>query len=787
MISRHRTPTFTPTATRRAVALTILLLSGLAAVPAAQADGFIVIEDAQLTATEVAIGRRPVSWERHMPLSVKNHFVECNIIDGVATTKIDQVFHNPTNRQLEGTYIFPFPDDVVIQKFSMFMNGKEVQGEVLDSDKARNIYEDIVRKMQDPALLEYAGSRMYKARVFPIPANGDVRIKLDYSQVVRSNAGLFTYTYPLNTEKFSATPLENVAVTVRINSQRPITTVFCPTHQASVDRKSDTEYVVGYEAKRVLPDTDFTVNYKLTENKDFSLVTLTHREGDEPGYFMARITPDALTRNEKPLPKDICFVIDTSGSMSGKKIEQARDALRFCLEHLNESDRFSIVAFSTEVRPYRKGLTAAGRDSVNDAKQYVSELEAIGGTAINDALLTAIQAGRDTAEAKGRPYMIVFLTDGLPTVGEKDVDKILTNVKKENKGNIRLFVFGVGHDVNTRLLDTLAEDNHGARQYVSENEDLELKLSDFYTMIAHPILSDLELKFDDDLKVTDVYPKRLPDLFRGSELVLLGRYAGTGASAITLTGNVGEGKERSFTWEKTFAKANNDQEHLPRLWASRKIGFLLDEMRLNGENAELKEEVVTLAKRFGILTPYTSFLVLEDDQSRLARGEALDAPAATRMLNQSREMRFGAERARSSFYAMEGKDAVAASKSLGRLKTDAPPAAEAENEIMLYGLGGDFGGYGGAGTQIQLDAKLAEHGGKAASPIRFVGAKTFYRDGEKWIDSEYDGKAETIKVKLFSDDYFKLTAQYAELGKYLAIGKLVIVVIDGKVYETVEA
>jgi Ca-activated chloride channel family protein len=336
----------------------------------------------------------------------------------------------------------------------------------------------------------------------------------------------------------------------------------------------------------------------------------------------------------------------------------------------------------------------------------------------------------------------------------------------------------VGHDVNTRLLDELAEDNRGARQYVSEQEDLELKLSGFYTMIAHPVLSDLELAFG-GADVQDVHPKTLPDLFKGSEIVVFGRYREAGEHTITLRGRRGD-ESATFTWEKSFARRETGHDYLPRLWASRKIGYLLDEIRLHGEDPELKEEVVHLAKRHGILTPYTSFLVLEEDQRLAAAGQPISARAASRALGLrgANEMRLRRE----SFYGLSGEGAVDASQSVAKQRF-AERSADAITWDAHFALTPaaphddlTVGGVAGApGVHV-----------REASPVRFVASRTFYRDGERWLDSAYDEQRETIKVQLFSEAYFQLLREHPDAGKFLALGPRVVVVLNDKVYETTE-
>lgn len=722
----------------------------------AVADGFIIIDHSHHLRHMPPRPRPPRIV--YMPLSVKYHRVKAEITGAVAVTKIDQAFHNPNPRQLEGTYIFPLDDDVAVQRFTMYMNGKQVSGELLAKDKARKIYEDYVRKMKDPALLEYVGSRMFKARVFPIPANGDVRITLDYTQAIPVKGGMATYRYPLNTEKFSSKPLEEVSVHATITSDVPLSSVFCPTHPVRIDRRGPNKVIASYEDKSVKPDKDFLLYYNLSK-KEFGLSLLTYRAAGEDGFFMARLAPK-MPKQDKVIPKDICFVIDVSGSMSGDKIRQARKSLKFCLSNLNKGDRFNVISFSTESRPFREELTSATESNVGAATRYVDELKAIGGTNINDALIDALKmAGGDSK----RPYLIVFMTDGKPTIGVTDVKNILSNIGKANKQKVRIFVLGVGSGVNTRLLDRLADDNHGSRDYVTEKEDLEVKLSTFYTALANPVMGEPKLTFG-GVTVEDVYPKQLSDLFKGSELVVFGRYSGSGVATVRLTGLAGETK-MMFGFEGEFPTETSKHDFVPRLWARTKIGYLMDQIRLHGSNKELKDEVVRLSKKYGIMTELTSWLVLEDKPVRLGA-----APAGLREALARPEQRMYARRSRGAFEADTGSASVGASRGINRLKSS-----------------GHAGRAMGAPVVVEDKFAGSLRDNRGRNVLRNVGAKTFYRDGERWVDSMHtmNGKVETVKIRLYSDEYFELTRKYAEAAKYLAIGPHVVVVLSSKAYETV--
>ncbi|UCE61648.1 MAG: VWA domain-containing protein [Phycisphaerales bacterium] len=705
---------------------------------------------------------------RNATLEVRTHRVEASIVDGVTVTNVDQVFFNPYDRTVEGTYIFPLEDDIALSKFSMFVNGKEIEGKLLGVEEARRTYESIVRQMRDPALLEYIGTRMFQARIFPINPKSEVRVRLSYTQMLETENGLAHYRYPLNTKRHSATPVGNVSVSVNVTSSVPIKSVFSPSHKIGVSRPSDYRVAASFEDKHVYSNKDFELYYSLGD-KEFGLTVLTHRQAGEDGFFLARIAPPANLDAADVMPKDITFVVDTSGSMAGQKINQAKKALQFCLDNLNKEDRFNIVPFSHEAMAFRNKLVEVTRDNVAEAGRFVEELGAAGGTNINDALLAALQA--NPAPEAARPYMIVFLTDGMPTIGVTDTTEILKNVRVENSEQIRLFVFGVGHDVNTHLLDLLAEQNDGTRDYVDPDEDLELKLSSFYRKVEHPVLAGLALSYG-GLKVLDMYPPKLGDLFSGSELVVVGRYGGAGSYAVELTGTR-RGKYERFVYETSFPSESQPHEFLQRLWATRKVGYLLDEMRLHGENRELKDTIVQLATRYGIVTPYTAYLVTEPGEITRRGGRRdnwlADTVAASPALHRSAKKRRETRRSRS-----------ASSSDQSRLQPSFGPVAveESKEADALKRLGRD-------GSLPYADSASGGRGNSASerATVSRVGTRTFYHVGDRWIDSTYDGKTETRKVELFSQAYFDLIRQDSRLGKCFALGERVIVVVNGTVYE----
>lgn len=480
----------------------------------------------------------PTPVRRFHPMVLKKHHIQSEIQDQVASTKVQQTFYNPNPWELEGKYIFPIPGDSALSDFSLTVNGKEMKGEVLEKEKARKIYQDIVASLRDPALLEFIGTGLLQAQIYPIPAQGEVSIQLRYSQLLPKEGSLYSYRYPfLNPSATSPSGPDYCSADIRILSRLPIKNVYSPTLPLDVVREGENKVRISYEGRR--PEKDLILYYSLSEDP-FGLNLLSFRKPGEDGFFLLLLSPQETLKPSQVLEKDIVFVLDTSGSMVGKKIEQARGALLFCLNSLNRGDRFNIVTFATETRALQERLIPVTDQNLEMAREFVKEIAARGGTNINEALTTAYSSTLQ----EDRPLYVVFLTDGLPTVGETRPESILENVKKSSGGRGRLFVFGVGNDVNTWLLDRLAEEIRGTRDYVAESEDIEVRVSSFYDKINYPVLSDLELEFL-DIRTYDVYPRRVPDLFKGSQITVLGRYQGAGKKAVKLSLETLEKRGRS--------------------------------------------------------------------------------------------------------------------------------------------------------------------------------------------------------------------------------------------------
>jgi len=664
-------------------------------------------------------------------LAIRYHHVEVEIEDQVATTHVDQVFQNDNDWPVEGTYIFPLPEGAAVNDFRLWIDGESVQGEVLSREQARQIYEEIVRSLRDPALLEYIDQGALRASVFPIPPGGERRIELEYTQVLPSDNGLVQYRYPLNTEKFSTKPLEEVTITVRAHSSAPIRGVYSPSHALAVEHDGEYRFTAGHEATDVRPDQDFLLYYTLEEG-DIGLNLITYRdpESEDPEGFFLLLAAPRVELEAAPVPKDVILVLDKSGSMDGEKFRQAQAALRYILEHLNADDRFNILAFSTDLVAFSPEIQPASEAEA--AIRWTEELVAAGSTDIHRALMKAMEQAQTS-----RPTMILFVTDGLPTEGQTDIQTILQDITQAAPETVRLFSFGLGYDVNTYLLDSLSQQNRGTTTYVKPDQPIDEALSSFYRKISSPVLTDVELDFG-GIRVFELYPQEVPDLFAGSQLVLLGRYRSGGNTIIELRGMAGN-EEVSYRFEDQRFGESGGADFLPRLWATRKIGALLQQIRLEGPEEETIKQIVRLSIRYGIITPYTSFLVTEPNALGAEAQEGIAAQTFAQI--------------------QSTPTAVVGEKAVGRAWDE---AAIRSAEVL---------------------PSLAED---AAEIVKHVGSRAFRWQDGIWVDTAYDPETTPIsRVAYLSEDYFLLAASRAEIAAALALGERVLVVVGDQAYEVV--
>ena len=712
----------------------LVTLCGLAiALPLRSSHAQIVAPRPPFPSRPPFVPPRPRQQLRPVELQLQSQKAEVQIGAASARVQLRQTLLNPRAIASEGTFLWSVPPGAAISDLAVTLGGKKIAAEILPADKAREIYTGIVRQLRDPAILEFVGRDLVRARIFPIPANGKVEVELNYSQPLMGNR----FNLPLRVPGATGAVAASVDLTFGSDDVRA---VFSPSHPVETVRSGEQTRVTGEWNST---DRDFSLLWTRGE-RAVDLQMLTYQSPTETdGFFLLLAAPDAH-KNQTPVEaKDVTFVFDTSGSMNDNgKIEQARRALQTLLSNLNTGDRFDIVTFASDVKPFRDGLTPATPENLNAARAFIADIKAVGGTNIEAALGKALE----NSDAKSaRPQQIVFLTDGLPTVGETNVEELLSDAKKANK-SARMWTFGVGFDVNTRLLDGLASENGGDADYVLPREDIETKVGALYEKIAYPILTDTKLDFG-GLEVYDVYPRRLPDLFRGGQMTVMGRFKGA-PKTVKLSGQIG-GEQRSFAGE---IGAGGDE--LPRLWATRKVGYLIEDARRAGRPiaGEVRDEIIGLSTKYGVVTPLTAALITEDQTpNRIPILGNIPANGSVFLGNGGG---FGARNAAGP----------ATTKSAAR----APMFAGATGEAAV------------ATSQAQKQLQDGYAAPVAATGTKALGGKTFVLREGVWTDTAFDAtKFPTPKtIKFGSNEYFDLLSD-KHIAQWLSAGERIVWVSGG--------
>ncbi len=747
----------------------ILLLFGSTL---ARGQGLLIVDD---PTTQVRLPRPIIIWPPHphpRPLpptisyKIKELSVDARLVDQVAQVQVSQTFVNTGSQSLEAAFVFPLPYDGAIDRMTLLIDGREYPAKLLDARDARRMYEEIVRRNRDPALLEWIGTGLFRTNVFPVPAGARRTVMLRYSQLCRKQAGLTDFLFPLSTAKYTSEAVEKVQIRVTIESQENIKNVYSPTHNVDITRPDGRHATVLFSSTNDVPSSDFRLLYDVGKGTLSARVLSYRPDRSEDGYFLLLASPKIKAASEKHTGKTVLLVMDRSGSMSGKKIEQVRAALKSVLDNLRPGDLFNVIAYDSEVEAFRPELQRFSDDTRQAALGFADGLYAGGSTNIDGAMQAALGQLQDTK----RPSYVIFLTDGLPTAGETNEMKIVANAKQWNKVHARVFAFGVGYDVNSRLLDKLVRENFGQSEYVRPNEDIEERVSKLYNRIESPVVTGVQLDFAlDDMKreegspVNRLYPKGSFDLFAGEQLVVVGRYKKAGAAKIVVEGSVGEDRQK-FDFPATLVEKSNDESlaFVEKLWAVRRVGEILDELDLHGKNEELVHELIELAARHGILTPYTSFMA--DERTNV------------------HDMAANIHRAGGRLEALEqsyGAGGFAQRSLKGAYQTAATAPAGVAKSLKYFG----------ADREVAQDLKFAD---EAASEVRLVsrnmqniGNRTFFRREGQWVDSQVTKEQESTarRIKQFSDEYFELAgAQGRRLSQYMVFDEPVLLKLDNQTY-----
>jgi Ca-activated chloride channel family protein len=714
-----------------------------------------------LPATQVAAQGWIESLPGRPPTGVvkERSSVTVRVTGRVAQVEVEEWFRNTGGGFGEGDYLYPLPGEAVFSNYSLFQGDKELMGETMDAQQARAIYQEIVRRKRDPALIELAGHGLIRARVFPINPGETRRITLRYTEMMPRVGDALEFRYAAGGRYTAgASGIEGAQGPRRDAEPAPLSFrlvadsgatfghPFSPTHELRVRRDGD-----RLVAEPVSALTGDLALFLPLARGLVGMSVVTHRPSDEPGYFMLTVVPGPA--EQTVLARDVTVVLDVSGSMSGSKLDQAKGALAQLLGSLRASDRFRLASFSGSVTTYRSGWAPATASAVRDARRWVEDLRAGGGTNLEEALHEAFRLEGDPEHLD----IVLFLTDGLPSVGERNPERLAQQAER-SRGNTRVFAFGVGYDVNTYLLDRLSAAGRGGTQYVTPDQDVEQALGALVNKISHPVLTDLKI-VDAPVSLSELYPERLPDLFAGEELVLFGRYGAGGADDTDGDRAVGSsvsgrlvisgrraGRTERFEVRVTFPQHERGNEYIPRLWAARKIGALTQALKLNGPNAELERDIKDTALRYGLLTEYTSYLVQEPVtpvalRSGMTRNQVV-APLA-----------------------------AAPSMATGQVAVAAAEQARASREAKSLAM---------------LDAQDMAVAKRAHGPaMQTVAGRVFVLREGVWTDLWHADSIAVVRVAPFSDAYFALLDRLPELVRYwteldrvLVSGKRIGIVLD---------
>ena len=763
-------------------------------------------------------GPRPPRPPRPEPAPVltykiSNIEVNAKLTDQIAEVLVSQSFVNTGNSQMEVSFVFPLPYEGAIDQLTLMVDGKELPGKLMAADKAREKYEEIVRKSKDPALLEWIGTGMFRTSVFPIPAGATRTVTLKYTQLCRNSNGMTDFLFPLSTAKYTAQAIEKIAFNVTIDSSSPIRNVYSPSQDVKIEKPTEKSAKVTWTAENTVPSTDFRLMFDVGTEKLTTRVLSYRQDTNDEGFFLLLANPEIKKTEEKPLPKNVIFVLDNSGSMMGNKMDQARDALKFVMNNLREGDSFNIVVFNTRLELFKDAPQTFNDTTRKEALAFAEGVYASGGTNIDGAMKLAFEQIAKMPEKQ--PTYVLFLTDGCPTVGECNEMKIAENARKNNTTKARVFAFGVGYDLNSRLLDKLVRDSSGQSEFVLPEENIEERVSRLYNKLEAPVMTNVQLVFEpaDDSEakknnspmVNRVYPANGFDIFAGEQLVISGRYKYPGKGTLKVTGSVGENNTQEFTYPVELVASSSDSRYAfaEKLWAVRRIGEIIDQLDLQGKNQEMLDELIQLSIKHGILTPYTSFLAdegtdLHDQTANITRVErrtmALEKNVAGSAGVHQRKLKSSFQNAQR--FAMDADEG--AMNAVMAEEAAPAPAFQADSSMPTRNAR-----TGGRRARMAAPAVMAAHGMKMAAPapmpsgtaqasqekqnmnqnVRNIQNRTFFFKENQWVDSsltEEQQKAKPQKIRQFSDEYFALIKANADIAPFMTFDEAVLLNVNGK-------
>lgn len=676
--------------------------------------------------------------------------VRVDLVDRVLRYEITETFVNRGSRLGEADFMFPLPKGAAFQDLKLSINGEMVAGETMSSDRARQIYEEIVRRQRDPALLEWMGYGLLRARIFPIAPGEEKKVVVRFQTVAPREGDALRVDYfrgtRTNQREMNQDAEGRTSFVLTYPNDPMYGTAYSPTHStfergygSDVSSRDGDRSFASYDrgsVRRVeVRDArgEVTLLIPVRRSTSAAISLLANAPGNDDGFALLTLSPPAV--RPRPVPRDLTFVIDVSGSMSGQKMEQARAAGKQILRTLSPIDRFRLIDFSSDVRTFRNDFSAATSENLRAAERYLDQLDAEGSTNIAGALDEALSAQVQT----GRLPIVLFLTDGQPTVGERDGSVIAANVAKQ-RGSRRVFTFGVGADLNISLIEQLALEGRGTASFVRPEESVERAVGIVASRLTSPLVTDVRVHAD-GVRLLKMHPSGPVDIFAGEDLVILARYDGSGNAVVHFDGQTTSGPV-SWSTRVNFPDRSRENPFVARLWATQRVGYLSAEKRKHGGSQEIDNEIKDLGERFGIPTEFSSYLVVEPgmrDRRQIGGNSMLDQVVVT-----------GAGSVRRS-------GAVTAAPAPAAIQFEAAKSAAAQR------------------TVTSMVAADSASGLRDDANVRRAGNATFVLRDSVWTDVRFKKAGTMLRVKPYSDAYFKLIELVPELRESFSVGERAIV------------
>lgn len=651
--------------------------------------------------------------------------VHAELTNGVLRYEVTETFVNQGSGIGEADYMFPLPKGAAFQDLKLSINGELVSGETMNAAQARQIYEQIVRQRRDPALVEWMGYGLLRTRIFPIGPGEEKKVVVRFQSVAEREGDALRMDYFRGSrpgpEMRTSNPEGSTSFTLKYPDDARYGNAYSPTHSLTTTRsRSMREVTVNGDGREI------TLLVPVRRSTEPAISVLTYAPAHEDGFALVTLSPPAITA--RVTDRDVTLVLDVSGSMSGEKIRQARAAGLQLLSTLGPTDRFRLIDFSTDVRTFRDEFAYATAENVRAASRYLESLDASGSTNISGALEEALRP----PVATGRLGLVLFVTDGQPTVGERDPETIASRVATL-RGSRRIFSFGVGADLNVALVERLAIEGRGTAQFVRPNESVERAVSIVASRLTNPVVTDLRV-YADGVRLLKTQPSQPSDIFAGQDFVMLTRYDNSGATRLRFEGRTANGPVQ-WTSRIVFPANSSENSFIARLWATQRIGYLSAEKRRNGGSSEVDDEIKQLGEQYGIPTEFSSYLVVEPGmQPRQDMGNS-------RIMNQ----------------VVTGVAATPAQGNSAK-SFEAARASAAQRAAMSVSAVDEAIG-------LSKDDKS----------VRREGNRLFTLRDSVWTDTGIKDSMSRIKIKAYSSAYFRILDALPELREPFALGAKVII------------